>query len=498
MMRVSPRGSRVFAALTVVCFTATLNLVSRISVHEQRINAIENAVIMTTMDVGHLEGISATAPAQSAMEQHLINRSWTSDNATSSQTFNVSEQNASELLLLSMETNLNHQTSGVFDPTKYAYAAMIAGCDPDNGSYRGYLYSVLVGTRILRQQGARADMVLLIQMSSQSNATVLPDNEVRILTAMGIHIVYVPKKEANGDSMYDAVMDKFFILSLTQYRRVLIMDGDVLPLASLDYLFQLSDDDNGGPNALLKENVVVQGVAEPANGGFYMLAPGVGEYEQLLDIVRTRELEAANLTSWPKFDEVRGWGHVLADDDPWQARRSKGSKWNFHFAFADQGLLYHWTKYVKRSVSIIGHRTVWNWAAGESETSMVLESEHAVPFNITPPPRIYNWAHCAKYMCDFVHYTGEKKPWLRHPPADLGSNNDTRSDNDPTLLWWNTLYELNHELDMNINFTHWQPRAPPLGYYATYHQVERRIERRKVESNSTTRQTKPLSLAYLR
>jgi hypothetical protein len=58
-----------------------------------------------------------------------------------------------------------------------------------------------------------------------------------------------------------AVLDKFRILGLVEYRRVLLMDGDVMPNTSLDYLFEMSD----GENATLKENLITAGKMEPAN-----------------------------------------------------------------------------------------------------------------------------------------------------------------------------------------------------------------------------------------
>jgi hypothetical protein len=40
------------------------------------------------------------------------------------------------------------------------------------------------------------------------------------------------------------------------------MDGDVIPTRNLDFLFEMSD----GENDILKENLVVAGKLEPANG----------------------------------------------------------------------------------------------------------------------------------------------------------------------------------------------------------------------------------------
>jgi hypothetical protein len=42
---------------------------------------------------------------------------------------------------------------------------------------------------------------------------------------------------------------------------VLLIDGDVMPNTSLDYLFEMSD----GENATLKENLITAGKMEPAN-----------------------------------------------------------------------------------------------------------------------------------------------------------------------------------------------------------------------------------------
>jgi alpha-N-acetylglucosamine transferase len=83
-------------------------------------------------------------------------------------------------------------------------------------------------------------------------------------------------------------MDKFRILQLTQYRRVLLLDGDAMPLANLDYLFQLSDDNKFGPgNSTLESKCGGCSLHEwnrSANAGFFMLTPGEGEYERIQEV----------------------------------------------------------------------------------------------------------------------------------------------------------------------------------------------------------------------
>ena len=236
--------------------------------------------------------------------------------------------------------------------SSYAYAYVIGGCDPYNPSYRGFLYNVLVSTRLLRDQGSMNDVVIFAQLSyNYSDGTTLPDVDVKALRGLNIQIYYIPPSPY--ESFYETVMNKFRVLQLTQYRRVILMDGDVMPVSNLDYLFELSDDNAYGPgNSTLKQNLIVAGPWEPANAGFFMLAPEEGDYEHICQIIARREERVKRLSD-TLFDEHEGWGHIIEAPDEWVSRKNRGMNWTFHFAFSDQGLLYHWTKYVKKSVSIV-------------------------------------------------------------------------------------------------------------------------------------------------
>lgn len=406
----------------------------------------------------------------------FVDANSTSNNVTVQR--NATTSKSQQNVFVSPAMNNSAALTDEFDPTKFAYAYVIGGCSPENGHYKGFLYNVLVSSRILRDEGAKADIVVFFQMSYKSNSTELPDEDLRLLSSVGAKVEYIPKSDL--ESFYDTVMNKFRILTLVQYHRVLLMDGDVMPIGNLDYLFEMSH----GSKAVPKENIIVMGTMEPANAGFFMLSPGEGEYERLTDIVRRREEEAAthNTTERRKFDEIKGWGHVMEEDDQWESRRGQGgTKWNFHFAFSDQGLLFYWTKYVKRSVSIIhgynakGHM-VQNWAsssAGKTE----LESRLPEPFKDTSKPRFKLYGHCSKFMCDFIHFTGKAKPWMRQPPADIASSEFKKDD--PSLVWWHTLYGLNNELGMKLNFTHWVPHSPPLGLLATFKDLDKRVAKLK-------------------
>jgi hypothetical protein len=231
------------------------------------------------------------------------------------------------------------ETSIVYnlDDSPYAYAFVIGGCNPAKPAYRNYIYNIIVATRILRSEGSKADVFVFFQMSYDSPSETLPEEDVRVLEAMNIKFRYIPKSKI--ENFFKTMLDKFRILGLTQYRRVLFMDGDVMPTRNLDYLFELSD----GPDAILKPNFVITGSQEPANGGFFMLAPGEGELEEMNEIIHQREIKAQSLP-YPYFDEVAGWGHEILPPDKWNRLSSSGTNWTFWAAFADQGLLYHWVR----------------------------------------------------------------------------------------------------------------------------------------------------------
>jgi hypothetical protein len=157
----------------------------------------------------------------------------------------------------------------------------------------------------------------------------LVEQDQLLLNAMNIYVQYIPK--AADESFYRTMLDKFLILGLTQYDRVLFMDGDVLARGNLDYLFDLS------AKGILKRNVVTAGKTEPANGGFFMVSPSADASERIMAIIRDKEERGSKLP-YPHWDEDVGWGHKFGDGD--FARINSGRKhfkWDFYGAFADQG-----------------------------------------------------------------------------------------------------------------------------------------------------------------
>ena len=377
-----------------------------------------------------------------------------SDASTTSGTQSDESQSASNVLII----DKNRMYS------KYAYSYVIGGCDPNNPSYRGFLYNVLVSTRLLRDMGSTNDVVIFVQLTySYTGGTTLPDVDVKALQGLNVQIYYIPPSPY--ESFYETVMNKFRVLQLTQYRRVILMDGDVMPVANLDYLFELSDDNAYGPgNSTLKPNLVVAGPYEPANAGFFMLAPEEGDYEHLCQIIERREERAKRLPD-TLFDEHEGWGHIIEAPDEWVSRKNRGMNWTFHFAFSDQGLLYHWTKYVKKSVSIVFLGRVENLSADENGKPHSERVMHQVFTNYSKP-LISQYGSCNKFMCDYQHFTGLLKPWLRKPPEDLSEVTKLTSG---AHVWWYYLQRVDQELLLGLDFDNWvSPGRPTHGLFATW------------------------------
>jgi hypothetical protein len=362
----------------------------------------------------------------------------------------------------------NNSSASRSRSSPYAYAFVIGGVDPQRPAYKGFLYNILVSARVLRQLHSTADVVALFQLAYHSHSNGLPDEDVAALRGLGIRLYYLERSA--HESFYETVLNKFQILQLTQYRRVILMDGDVMPVSNLDYLFHLSDDHHYGVHrSTLQENVIVAGPWEPANAGFFMLAPKPGDYDLIQEIIQTRH-EQAQADGVGLFDEVKGWGHVIEEGDEWVSRRETGRNWTFHFAFSDQGLLYHWTKYVKKSVTIVYQDKAENWSPmvvdGET-TKAVKERVLDRPFLNYSNPLVSQYGSCTKFMCDFIHFSGVQKPWLRKPLID--NLNDRNKLDKGEHIWWYFLMVVDHELGLNLDFHNWPTNLrPTLGLYATW------------------------------
>lgn len=104
------------------------------------------------------------------------------------------------------------------------------------------------------------------------------------------------------------MMEKFRILKLTEYSRVMYLDYDVLPTCNLDYLFELSDPapelsgSQSNHSALqLKENVILAYQSEPSSGGIFILKPNLTDYDHIQRIIYEKETRLSELP-YPHWD----------------------------------------------------------------------------------------------------------------------------------------------------------------------------------------------------
>ncbi|KAG7340332.1 hypothetical protein IV203_023875 [Nitzschia inconspicua] len=152
---------------------------------------------------------------------------------------------------------------------------------------------------------------------------------------------------------------------------------------------------------------------EASNAGFFLVTPHKGDWSLLQQVIRQKEEKALTLP-WPHFNEAEGWGHVITPPDYWRPLNgSKLHRWKWHAVFADQGLLYYWTKYVKMNVSIIIGDEIEHWSSTNGQKKVTLERiDKGGPLDafscirqfhstrMQPPP-----------YRDFHHFTGTSKPW---------------------------------------------------------------------------------------
>lgn len=209
---------------------------------------------------------------------------------------------------------------------KFAYAFLIAGCNPSEPNYRGYIYNVAIAKELLSKDfGSTNDVIVMIRMHLDSNYDTLPAEDENILSKVGVIVKYLPKP-TKVDNFHTAMMDKFRILQFTEYTRVLYLDGDVMPLNNLDYIFELSTSSTSSNGYMLEENLGIAYNNEPVSGGFFMLTPKEGDYERIRKIIETHE------TRGSAFNQTIGWGQEMIEE--WESVYGpKGTKWDFYGSY---------------------------------------------------------------------------------------------------------------------------------------------------------------------
>lgn len=203
---------------------------------------------------------------------------------------------------------------------RFAYVFLMAGCNPKKKTrYIGYVLNILISKHVLKESGSKADVIVLARMSSETEDETISEQET--LEKAGVIVRYLPK--VHTDNFYSAMLDKFQILKLLEYERIIFFDSDSTPHCNMDYMFHISM----GPNPIFAPNVVLSYKHEPAQGGFFMLQPEEGDYERLQEIIDHR------MNTYYNFSEVYGWGHKIEPPDHWNSMNEKNQTlWNWYGA----------------------------------------------------------------------------------------------------------------------------------------------------------------------
>ena len=374
----------------------------------------------------------------------------------------------------------------------YAYVWIIGAVHEEKPSYKGFIWDVLVSASTLRKTGSKqADFWLYVRLSPESKLDAMPEEDMRLLDALGVRVKHLekPKHESFSQLMYD----KFYILNMVEYKRVMFLDADTLPLTNLDYYFHLSDPEYQDVPTLLKPFFFFASRGEPTNGGMFIVEPSADIYAKYKEAVRLQH-ETAKSLPYPYFHRVVGWGHsFLANGDQWEAMNKSGKRWTWYGAHVDQGLMYYVAKYLSKEVSIAIGERVQNWKAVEGQVNPVKESEsEGLLDQYQAKQKLLAYQnkcdkggyHDMQWSChapynSLAHFVGTHKPWQKkfqlswiHKPVDSSHREAA------FIFWFKELIALNEEHSMGIDFEHWDEKHLPLmkestlGYMPKYSDQE--------------------------
>jgi len=363
------------------------------------------------------------------------------------------------------------QLSNSTEKARFAYAFIISGCSDQ--SCMGYILNILVASQILQEYKSDADIVFKVQMADGYSR--LSDQLETWLSSANIKLQYMNSTGINNFGL--ASLLKFRILQMLEYKRVLFLDSDIIPLCNMDYMFQESYRDD----SLLQDNVVVSGAVSPATASMFLLTPEQGEFERIINLVREyRRTHNGSLI----FDHDNGWGQKIVPPDKWEAywMRKDGYHWDYHGANADQGLLYHWIRYMKMNYSQIRPTRIETWrevthdpaywnttttTTNTSNSSLVipvgeklLAKTNEIDSRLLPTCgghlRYFerNEYDYAPY-CDHVHFAGGTKPWnepirVQDIPTTLDGIR-VRGKQNRRLIWLYHLGKANETFNLGLD-----------------------------------------------
>jgi hypothetical protein len=160
------------------------------------------------------------------------------------------------------------------------------------------------------------------------------------------------------------------------------------------------------------------------------------------------------------------------------------TEWHFHGDFADQGLLYYWTKYYKQSVSIIYKNMVENWSSRNGEA--ILEqtlTDALVPCACLPYQDALDGSYAkARFdpiwvpYRDFYHFSGKGKPWqAKRLALENTKTFETVKTTNAVHYWYFILRKVDSRLGMHLDFADLNVSRAIFVAYPTRSQVEEKV-----------------------
>ena len=129
-------------------------------------------------------------------------------------------------------SNLSASEVENVDTRKWAYVFLLGGAHSQkkNTEYLAGLYSVVAAAHQLRNLGSKSDIVLMVQIASDSPLEKLSDFEEEILQKMNIQILYIPKF---ADASLECFYSRKYISSYERENQYLTLLLTVAPNNSL-------------------------------------------------------------------------------------------------------------------------------------------------------------------------------------------------------------------------------------------------------------------------
>lgn len=389
-----------------------------------------------------------------------------------------------------MESQILRDTREKSPSSKYAYTWIIGSINDNDLAYKGFMWDVLISAHVLHKHGSTADFWVYTRLSPDSNLTDLPAEDKRLFHELGIKVKQLEKPQKESFARF--VYDKFLTFNMTDYKRVMFLDADMIPLTNLDYLFHLSDPDYNDVPTLLKPHFIVASNGEPCNTGMFMVEPSEENFLKYENIV-TRQHEIAKTLPYPHFSRKYGWGVSFSELKKhrfWESVNMTKEKWFFHAAHSDQGLMYYLSRFVVKEYSVVMGNKLQNWSPSKEENNNDADIESEIYDALAPyEGKVTAYQHVcdrknnhlskSKWKCSppyssLAHFSGRKKPWLSTLHIENINSTSSMDMKGVFYYFFRELNEISIKYNMGIDVANWNTKhlkyfkELPLGRIATY------------------------------